>query len=493
MAGPATTYKLFDGAKAVPLESLPPEAWTFLTGGSPDGSKVKKLYDVVPWLFRGINLRATSLAAIPFSIFRGDEEIDSSDDWRNEVGFLPDPFELLYLTEGDLTVHGRSYWFRGRNLVKTLELRRLQPTTVKPKFDVEQGLVGYTRVLQQDGVPREFTPDDMAYFRVPNLWGEVGHGRSAAEAALNSAGVLMSVDQFAQAYFERGAVKATLLSVEGTPKPQERRRLVSWWRKVAAGIDNAFGSDVVSAKVTPVVIGEGLESLSDQNLTKEKREDISTALGIPQSILFSTGSVNRAVMQEDDRHFYTKTLVPEALMIERQANHTIFNPEGYRLKFRPQEMSIFREDEEERSVALMNLINAGIPLEAALDILGFDLSKEAMEAIKKEIAEKERRREEMAQRLSRGGDTQPPPPGMAGREDEGTEQPPQDEKLLADLQRWRRKSLKAIKKGGSAQVPFESKYIPARLHGAIEGALEGASASDVRLIFSDAISWREYP
>lgn len=491
-------YRFFDGRKSVPLSSLPPEAWTFLTGGTPDGSKVKQLYDAVPWLFRGVNSRAASLAAIPFSIFRGKEEIDRSEDWQNEVGFLPDPHELLDLTEGDLAMHGRSFWFIERNLVKTLALRRLYPLSVKPKYDAERGLTGFERVLQaKDGTPKIFEIDDLAYFKVPNRWGEVGHGQAAAEAGLNAAGVLMSVDKFAQAYFERGAVKATLLTVDGSPKPQERRRLVAWWRKVVQGVSNAFGSDVVSAKVEPVIIGEGLESLSDQALTKEKREDISTAMGIPQSILFSTGAVNRAVMEQDDRHYYTKTMIPEAMMIERQANVSIFGPQGFRLKFRPQEMSIFREDEEERSVALVNLVNSGIPLEAAIEILGFDISDEAKELIRKELEEKERRREEMAQRLQ----ARQPPTGLAGREDDGAQQPqvePKPVKSTSPLQdhltKWRRKSTKSLKRGKGAQVPFDSEHIPPALAGAIYGQLsEAESDLDVKSIFNDAMIWGDYP
>lgn len=180
-------------------------------------------------------------------------------------------------------------------------------------------------------------------------------------------------------------------------------------------------------------------------------------------------------------------------MIERQANAMVFGPGGYRLKFRPQEMSIFREDEEERSAALANLINSGIPLEAAISILGFDMDEDTKVLIRKEIEAKEERRQQMTVRLSRGGN-QAPPPGLEGRTDEGTEQPPQEKTALEiDLIKWRRKAIKSLKKGKGAEVTFDSSHIPPSLRGAIEGGLVGADADEVKILFGDALVWSDYP
>ena len=46
---------------------------------------------------------------------------------------------------------------------------------------------------------------------------------------------------------------------------------------------------------------------------------------------------------------------------------------GYRFAFAPDELSVFQEDEEQRSASLLNLVQAGIPLPIAAEILGINL------------------------------------------------------------------------------------------------------------------------
>lgn len=461
---------LIDGAKAVPIDRLPEEAWTFLFGGGEeDAKKLEELYNQVPWLFRGVGIRAQAVQRIPFSIMRGDTEIDSSDDYQNAVEWLPNPWELFYLTEGAIALHGRSYWFKGRNLVKTKSVRWVFPPSVRPKTTTDDGLIGFTRTIK--GEPIEFALEDFVYTRQPNLWGELGHGRSPAHAAVNAAGVLMSVDEFTTAFFKRGAIKATLLTAPADTAPRERRRLTRWWKRAFTGIANAFSTDVISADVKAVVIGEGLEELSDQELTKEKREDISTAMGVPQSILFSSGVSNRSVREADQLAFMTDTVMPDAQLIERAANAQLFHPEGYHLKFKPQEMEIFQKNEEERSTALVNLTASGIPTVAALEILGFDLSEDAMKLVIEEALNKEERREQFAERR-----TNPRPARVA--------QP--NGAMRSHLEKWRRKSLNSLKNGRGAFVEFDSNEIPLALSGAIEGQLEESnSAEDVNAVFTN--------
>ena len=113
-----TSLMYFDGQKAVNLLNNP-DAWTILTGGSSETEDVQKYYKTVPWLWRGVDLRANAIASLPFAIVnQAGDEIDTSDDYQNKLGFLPNPANLLFLTEASLTLLGRSYLFRARNLVK---------------------------------------------------------------------------------------------------------------------------------------------------------------------------------------------------------------------------------------------------------------------------------------------------------------------------------------------------------------------------------------
>ena len=173
---------LTDGRKAVPLNALPPEAWTFITGEGPDAAELKTLYDRVPWLFRGVGVRAVSLPVIPFVILRGEEEIDSSDDYQNTLGWLPDPFTLLEQIELDLVLHSRAVLLKDQNIFgRTIGvgLRRLHPPTLKPKIDGERGIIGFIRTISNRQLPL-IDVDDVVYIVLPDPWSEIGRARSPA-------------------------------------------------------------------------------------------------------------------------------------------------------------------------------------------------------------------------------------------------------------------------------------------------------------------------
>ena len=351
-------------AKGVRLSELPPEAWQYLRGGSGAGD-LAKFHRAVPWLFRGVDLRADAVADMPFVVLRGRgqdaQEVDNSKDWQNAVGFLPHPRDLLWLVEAALVVWGYCYLEQGRNVARRLrELRYLLPTTVQPEIDPERGLTGFQR-RGGPGSPM-LRVQDVCYFWAPDPFVELGPPQSSpAQAALGAAGVLYNVDEFAAAFFARGAIKGTLLAVKGNPPEQEKKRIKSWWERLFTGIKNAWSDAVVNAdSVTPVVVGEGLESLEKSDLTRAKREDVATALGIPHTMLFSDAA-NYATAERDTLNFYDTTIKPECAFIEEVLNAQVFDPQGYRLQFQPEALPVYQEDEQQRSASLASLRAAGLP------------------------------------------------------------------------------------------------------------------------------------
>lgn len=82
---------------------------------------------------------------------------------------------------------------------------------------------------------------------------------------------------------------------------------------------------------------------------------------------------NYAVSQQDVLNLYNQTIIPDSQQIERQLNNQLFQPLGLQFSFRPQELSVFQEDEEQRSASLQQLVASGVPLGVAMEMLGFTL------------------------------------------------------------------------------------------------------------------------
>ena len=373
------------------------------------GLSAGEAYSAVGWVNRCVHIRAAALSSMPWGVYSGDTEI-LAHDYEDFTGYewaetLP---LMLYLTESALCLLGHGYWFKNRTRGAKLEsLKWWAASTVEPVYSATapDGIGAFKRRV--NNTVQTIDRDNVVYFRLPNPMHETLPGTSPVEAALADAGVLYNVAKFASAFFKRGAIKATILTIEGTAQQAERERLKSWWENFMSGIRNAWGSSVVNAAVKPVIVGEGIGELSNVALTDEKRQGISTTLGIPHSLVMSNAA-NYATSQQDELNFYNMTVIPESRLIASQLNRQLFKPLGLRFQWKPQEMTLYQEDEEQRAQSLLNYTNAGMPLHIAAEILGVSLP-EGMEYadLGAMLAEQQEQRDEMARLVAHR--TQPTP------------------------------------------------------------------------------------
>jgi len=481
--------KLIDGEKTVRLEDLPPEAWRVITGTDINVDSLKKLYTAVPWLFRGIDIRANAMAKVPFSISKGENVIDTSTDYKNVVGFWPKPFETLSLIEASLTLTGRAYLLKAGNQFGFLKvLRYLVPTTIKPKIDKELGLTHFERSI--GGVPRKLELEEMAWFWLRDAFTEIGPPDSSpAKAAIRAAGVLFNVDSFVDAFFKRGAIKAMLLAVPKGAAQAERQKLKAWYTRLFQGISKAWATAVVSEKISTTIVGEGIQELSNTNLTKEKREDIAVAIGVPQNILFSDDA-NFATAKQEDFRLYDLTISAEVKLIEGVLNVHVFKPQGFSIKFHPQSLQIFQEEEVNRSAALVNLVRSEIPPITGMQILGYDLPPDMdWEDLEKKIVENMELKASL--RIPMGNLSTDLAPNIPS-----SSSPPQ--RSIMDSYKnhahKRFKEGKPIKGTKGAPVFDAGDEIPLTMLAAVGSALNRVkTAEDINRIFANARAWSDYP
>lgn len=371
--------ELFTGRKAIRLADLPEEAWTVIAGDGAGQGEAASLYAAVSWLYRCVDARAGAVANMPWEIRRGKEVIMTPDGTAPErMAWLADLPGLLYRTEAAVTLTGRAYWFRERNLLRTLAVRWLRPDSVRPEID-RDGLRGFTRFIGGQGM--ELTVDDLVYFWLPDPFVELGPAEHyPGKAAMAAAGALRSMETFLTGYFDRGLIKATLLKYTTPVSVEEGKRVKEWWRRVAQGVKNAFATEIIRGDFEPMVIGEGLKDLQNTALTSEQRESICTALGVPQSKV-TANAANYATANQDALSFVQDTIAPECRWLAAEINRQLLGPMGLTFVFLPETLSIMQEDETARADSLGKIIAAltaggmepEIALEAAVGILGYEL------------------------------------------------------------------------------------------------------------------------
>lgn len=465
-----TKYFMTDGMKSVPLNSLPHEAWTELSTGTVTvrDKKMGELYGLVGIVNRCVTIRAAALSSLPWSIddMTGNEIITSKDrrideEWK----WLGDFTRNLFLLESSMVILSRSFLyeepvaFKRTPLDPPTRLRWLSPLATHPNWDKEIGIRDFTRVLGP-GDERILPYEAVAYCWYPNPMGETDLAPSPVQAALQSANVIASLDRFAKQFFDRGAIKATILQVEGSTPVKERQKLKEWWERITTGIQNAWRTEVASSAVNPIVVGEGLAEIANTQITKDKASDVATDIGVPASLLFANAA-NFATASTDERNFYTYTITPDARLIEEELNEKFFKPRGFLLTFHPEQLDCFQESSVNRAKVVKILTDAQMPLLESLTIAGVPISDEVKAKLEKLEEEKKVQQQAqldaMANNQNGQGDPNNPNDPNDPKNPSGGSKPPQKASSTKDEKNFRYWVKKRLSKGTKAVLEeFES-------------------------------------
>ena len=453
---PKNKLIVFDGVKAIDLWNGD-QGWEIVTGPGSDRNRKMTADDyraAVPWFFRGVEDRATTTEKVSFAIVDASgQDIDNSGTWQDELELFPKPRELIHKLEMSLVMTGRAYLFLECNdygYVKRVKYCR--PTSISEVYDPETGELTHYRRNTFRGKSQDVAPSCIVAIYVPDYSVEDGPSNtSAAKAALMAAGVLYNADVFIASYFSRGAIKATILNVD-TADQREAVRLQAWWEDVVSGIKNAWTSFVLrKGSATPTVIGEGLEGLQNTEMTREKRQDISTALGVPESRMWSSAA-NYATAEVEDKKYFEDVIIPECNRIEEAINAQLFTEahhmQGYRWEFRPEISNTFGQDQLDQQSAYSGYVASGMAPSLAAQLVGIELPGEMeyaqLDASPAQIAVVP------AEQLLPPASTELPTPPI----------PTDAAAMRSALYGWKAAALTAVKTGHGAGVDFDHPAIP---------------------------------
>jgi portal protein len=438
-----------DGVKSIPLSQFPAEAWTSVIEAVGSGTRTTAAYKKVPWLYRGVNARADAIANMPRSWEVNGKEV--------EVHDLP--FELDVNTfyneiEGDLTLFGAAYvWTDWPKPLATRRIARLIPSSIKPKYTREAGLVGFERTVGSNKV--ELSLQEVAPIWLPNREKEVGPGTPPGQAALRAAGALDFIDTYVEKFFEQGTVSPVIIGLDDTAEDQDVERIENWFKRKLTGIANAFGAVAVRSSVTPHKLAQNeLDKLALKDLNDQKREDISTALGVPQTMLFSNAA-NYATANQDAFNWYELTINPESVRIDQALDARLWRGLGIRVRSRPERLEMYQEREAEKASKMTTFYDRAI-------------------VTKNEV------------RKQAGWD-----PVAGGDEfiDVSTPAASASTDAVVEGKQWMRKAVNRLKAGKSLDFPFTTIAISEEVGNIIRSALKPCKTVDeIKQVFSIIIS-----
>ena len=344
------------------------------------------------WTRQGVfrrcaDVRGKAVSLLPGAIYAaGDDETPL---WRSDDTEPPpklaalDGFgTALYLAECALALTGRFYFLRqmmqrgerrqGSVLGRFAGLQYASPMYMREARSETTGeLIGFKRTV--NGRDISVAPEAVVWGYQPDPFVEAGPGSADGAAAAYGASVLDSIARFTTRFTDGGMLKMTALQVEGDAVlPAEDRSEVRrrWWHFLRRGETMSEGPPVLN-HLKPVVLGDGLKDLDNEALTRTQVHAVCAAFGVPVSLILPEAA-NYATAAVEERGFYTRTVVPQAALIERAVNRRLLSEYGLRLRFEPQRLEVMQAYELEKAQQVGRVYALGIVSRTeARDLLGY--------------------------------------------------------------------------------------------------------------------------
>jgi len=452
--------------------------WTVdqLQYGQNKSEKVKSEDDAfakVPLVFRAVNVRCNTLSRVPYKLFNlNDKEVEAYP-YEQQLPFQ----ELLWKCEAALLLRGATFVVRLADAGGTeIGLQWLNPFTMRVKPIRDTTRIGFQQYVNGNTYPKNepyyWTEDEMFYLRQFSASDDIGFGTAAASVSLGSARLQHYLTFFASQFFENGAMPVTMLSLPENTQTAERERTENFFRKAIQGVRNAFKVFAFSGDIKAEILTPKFSELNIPGLKEHAIDDVAWAFDIPKTIL-TADSANYATAEQEMESFLKNTIVPRCTFFAHQFNTKLLIDYGMKIKFFPQELPEMQEDEAKRSVAFRNYVLSGMRPQIAGAVLGIDIPEEYQEEWKQKPTPIEKR-----------GFIEPQTNIPATEQSDSGE----GQKMVLDLSRWQKKSLKRVAEGKPAQVEFQSDFIPMEIKAGVTALLaEAKSDAEVKHIFTETI------
>lgn len=296
------------------------------------------------WLFAAVSVIANSTAKIPVRLYkreRNGTEVEVVEHPVLDLLRMPNPDQtgndLRVFTQQQEELRGIGYWYLGRGEL-TGEIREIWPlktNLVTPKFDSAGKLIGYFVAAQ--GIDTTVNADDIIAFRQisPNsIYGGVAPAQAASRAVNADSNTL----KYVEAFFENSARPDFIISGQGIDA-DAADDIKKKWNNEYEGVDRSNKVSVIDGELKFDKVSDGLKDLEITEQSREKRDRILGAFGVPKAVLGMVDDVNRANMEGSQLVFHEFVIGPRIQEYVEKLN-TFLLP-----KLRKTENLFFRADE----------------------------------------------------------------------------------------------------------------------------------------------------
>ena len=390
-----------------------------------------------PTAFACMNIRGQELANLPWRIKKGDKILESHPliDMLTDFGPESNYQKGMLNTEIDMLNHGAALWLRDVDILK-----RLNPAMMK----VNKSASGISSFTFDEGGPNEktFHRDEVIYFREYHPEDDLDFGIPVIEVCKKSIKAEVEALLMIEAFFMNDAVPGLIMTSDQDITEKEASRFLAWWNKRFRGSRNKGKVGVAGKGLKPVVVGASMRESQVIEVLEYCVGDICKIFRVDRMLVGSMKDATYVNLQETRKFLIEDVIIPRAIEYQNVINQDLCNivDPSVVFEFAPEELKIFQTDS--------TLKQERLSLALADGIIDEDFYREEM------------------------GYPAGSKPAVAP-----------DKGAVAE-DKWERKALKALIKGDSADVPFETDNIEIDRQYLLHGRLSNAKTEDaVRACF----------
>ena len=361
------------------------------------------------WAYACMRIRSRELANLPWRLIKNGEIVKKHPiiDMLTAFGKESNWVDAFAATEIDMLLHGYGFWLYDVDIIE-----RLNAGTMKVKKDAS-GIKGFEQILKGK-TANTFTRDELCYFREYHPETDLDAGTPVMEVCKLAVSQEYEASKYVEAFFKNDATPATLLTTEQTVSQPEMQKVLSWWEKRFRGSKNKGKVGFADRGLKADVLSSTLKDMALVEIRNQAREDICTAFEVPK-ILLSMEEATFANAQEARKYMIEDLIIPRSAYYAAGINNQLVQKidPSVTFEFYPDELPILQENADAKWARLDTALERGI--------------------ISDEFA-----RSEMGW-----------PKTSAPEEKEAP-----DVEIDPTLRSWKRKSVKAFKRGESADVEF---------------------------------------
>jgi len=281
-----------------------------------DKVSLSNVYNIQTWVNSIVNTISSNIARAPFKLYSDMEhtqEITSGvayDFFLNVNQFL----SRFQLWEGSMIfklIRGESFWFVER-AGSVLNMRFLEPFKMKAVIKNKE-LIGWVYRTRTGSIP--FDIEEIVQFKYFNVL-DNSRGLSPAGAAMKSINIDYSAQEFNEKLLKNGVNPSAVVEVESEMSPESYERLKMSIEKRHRGSKNS--GKLLLLEGGAKYQGIGITPAEAQYMEQRKwtKDEIHAVYRVNSAVTGDTSAFNRANLQEIDKDFWIKRLIPEMTSIE---------------------------------------------------------------------------------------------------------------------------------------------------------------------------------